>query len=339
MFAKGRRPRGPDVVCAHKWDSQKPVLELLNGRHHTAGMFRIYTGHYMYFGFDRDFGPLCLITTRNPRSRRFTVLESNLETLSNADALRLLDLNWLRAQIGEGTASGHAILAFKGERRTRTEVECSSLSLHLVFEWRYSEITKMQSWHVAINQLERNRRQGTSPPVDELSETSSPGFTSPFEVSRLARALSAKREREHHARNDSEPQISLGTPPRIKVVDYDGESDVRVIKEMPTSYAFDPQFETAPGTPIRLRGARVEMRDPVNDNNDVRVYTPPDRPSGFVIRGNNADGNAVITREQPAYRLGRPAAQRPVARTPSPRLRGLVIDERDVEDRRRPRSR
>lgn len=343
MFAKGRRPRGPDVVCAHKWDSQKPVLELLNGRHHTAGMFRIYTGHYMYFGFDRDFGPLCLITTRNPRSRRFTLLESDLQTLSSADVLKLLDLNWLRGQIEEGTASGHAIIAFKGERRTRTEVECSSLSLRLVFEWRFSALTNMQSWHVEFNQLERIKTRDGSASPGEVTDTVRGVSTSPLGPARVTatpRSPSRKGDRLEDTRNYSEPQASPGTPPRIKVVDHDKDNNVRIVRDVSCSHAVTRPGGQTPVTRARSPNTRFETLWGTVDDNDVRVIKAPDRPSGLVIRGTNAKGITIITQEEPSmFPPGQRPVQRAAARTPSPRAGRLIADDRDADDRRRPRSR
>lgn len=158
MFVTGKTPFANDVVCAHEWNSNKPLFKIEEGQHRSAGMFRLSglsTGLYMYLGFSTDFEPLCLITTRSPRSRQFTVLESDFGTLEKADKLRLLDLRWLREQIEDSTASDDAILSLKGDRRSRVEVECTSLSLLLVLEWSKSNVTYMDGWQVSLKLLKR----------------------------------------------------------------------------------------------------------------------------------------------------------------------------------------
>lgn len=154
MFSGGRLPQPSDVLCFHKWKPHEPLFEIENGEHHAAGLFRlsgISTGHYIYFGFDVDFAPLCLITTRSPRAKRFSLLPTDFAKVGVNDALQLLDLNWLRTEIAEGASTSDTILAFRGEGRTKTKVECRSLSLSLCFEWKYSELVKMYAWQLTFS--------------------------------------------------------------------------------------------------------------------------------------------------------------------------------------------
>lgn len=345
MFATRRWPRGTDVVCAHKWDPAQPVFEIANGQHHSAGMFRLSglsTGHYIYFGFDRDFGPLCLITTRSPRSRRFTVLESDFRTLSDTDALRLLDLNWLREQIAEGTASGHAILAFKGDRRTRTEVECSSLLLRLVFEWRYSEITKMQSWHVSFNRLERAKSRDVSASISQDFDSSSAGFTDPREVSRLARSFS-QNNHVQRPRNFSMPQTALGAPPRINVVDVDND-DAFLANDMSNLNFASRRNTLLPSrsddgisvrTPRHRSGTtRTNTVQYGFDDGNVRV-SKLDRGSFFTReQANSDDGNRVVEDYVTSY-----AVNPPPPRVSQYRRNRLSVDYDNLDNWQRPRSR
>lgn len=167
LFVKGRLPKTRDVICGHEWDPKRPVFEIESGRQYVAGMFRIYTNHYMYFGFDRDFSPVCLITKHTPHSIEPKFQEPGAQPLNKVHALQLLNIQWLQRQIEKGAGSDRTVLAVKGDRKLRTEVECGSLSLHIVFEDRYSEITKMRGWHVDLNRLEHPKSPGRAQGIRE----------------------------------------------------------------------------------------------------------------------------------------------------------------------------
>lgn len=172
MFVSGRQPTSADVLCYHKWKPHEPVCEIATGKRRAAGLFRLsgFPGLFMYLGFDLDFAPLCLITTRSPRSRRFTLLPQDFNTINSEEALRLLDLNWLRSEIELGTQSGETILAFKGDRRTSTKAQCKSLSMSLTFEWKYSHFVDLETWHVSFAQTEGvNRHYDHSPLLDDVT--------------------------------------------------------------------------------------------------------------------------------------------------------------------------
>lgn len=144
-FSTGRAPSPADALCYHKWKLEEPVFEVENGGLHAAGLFRLsgfHNGLYMYFGFDYDFAPICLITSNTPKAsktKRFSMLPPDFTTISKDEAVRLLDLNWLRSQIKEVSAGRETILTFKGHRSDRIEVECHSLSLVLTFEKKKSK--------------------------------------------------------------------------------------------------------------------------------------------------------------------------------------------------------
>lgn len=306
LFATGRRPRGSDVVCAHQWNYRQPIFEIAIGRHHTAGMFRMQTGHYMYFGFDREFEPLCLITTLTPRSRRFTRLEADLQALNNAETLQLLDLGWLRTQIKEGTTSGHAVLALKGERRKRVEVECSSLLLRLILEWRFSEITKMSSWHVEIKSLERNPSRNMSPFLGQMFGAPGGGLTSPYEAphsAQLGRSISMNNDRIRHARTQLTPHDTFARSPRRRPIDFHDNTygdDVQVTTdEIPSHYSLQALrrqiLHANSSSPMTSSRRSSIVPGVIMDNaNDVRVIEAPDRPSGFVARSLDANGNLTV---------------------------------------------
>ena len=128
MFAReqgssGCRPRSSDVLCYYQWEPETlPLLDIPTGSRHAAGLLRLsgyHNGLFLYLGFDLDFAPLCLITTRTPwwdsQSRRFSLLP-DFDTVSKAEALRLLDLKWLMDEVAQGTRYGETILAWKGDR-------------------------------------------------------------------------------------------------------------------------------------------------------------------------------------------------------------------------------
>ncbi len=164
MFAKGpgssgRKPRSSDVLCYHEWNPEESLFEIRSGKRHAAGILRLsgyHNGLFLYLGFDLDFAPLCLITSRTPRSdpqsRRFSLLP-NFDTVNLDEALRLLDLNWLRSEVKHGTQYGETVLAWKGDRRTRTVLQCRSLSLILTFEWKHSRTIDMDAWHVDFGRI------------------------------------------------------------------------------------------------------------------------------------------------------------------------------------------
>ena len=159
MFVSGRVPLAPDVLCYHKWKPREErVIEIENGGQHAAGLLRLsgFPGLYMYLGFDNDFAPLCLISSKTPQSnnfRRFSMLPSDFTNLSKAEAVRLLDLKWLRDEIARDVQPGETIVAFKGDRRTRSQIECKSLSLMLTFERRKSKQLKLDAWYVIFELL------------------------------------------------------------------------------------------------------------------------------------------------------------------------------------------
>lgn len=165
FFSEGCHPRSRDVVCAHRWDPENPKLWIRNGTHDSAGMFHLselYAKLYMYLGFDRDFSPLCLISLRHPNSSRFKISRPGSY---EAEARRFLDLHWLRTQIehNECAATEVNLLAFRGDRRKRMVVECSGLPMRLVFQWCYSDLSKMYGWHVHISDSEQAVKPSLEP--------------------------------------------------------------------------------------------------------------------------------------------------------------------------------
>lgn len=156
MFSTGRKPSPTDALCYHRWERQQPVFQIAAGGQHIAGIFRLSgfsTGLYMYLGFDLDFSPLALITTRTPQSSRFALLPSDFAAVSKEEATKFLDIKWLRSQVNQGTQGGETILAFKGKRRNKTIVRCDSLSLQLTFERSKSPIVGQRAWCVDIDHL------------------------------------------------------------------------------------------------------------------------------------------------------------------------------------------
>ena len=162
MFVSGRVPLAPDVLCYHKWrPREERVVEIENGGQHAAGLLRLsgFPGLYMYLGFDNDFAPLCLISSRTPQSnnfRRFNMLPPDFSNLSKAEAVRLLDLKWLREEIARDVQPGETIVALKGDRRTASQIECKSLSLKLTFERSKSKQLKLDTWHIVFDLLSPN---------------------------------------------------------------------------------------------------------------------------------------------------------------------------------------
>ena len=162
MFVSGRVPLAPDVLCYHKWKPREErVVEIENGGQHAAGLLRLsgFPGLYMYLGFDNDFAPLCLISSRTPQSnnfRRFNMLPPDFSNLSKAEAVRLLDLKWLREEIARDVQPGEMIVALKGDRRTASQIECKSLSLKLTFERSKSKQLKLDTWHIVFDLLSPN---------------------------------------------------------------------------------------------------------------------------------------------------------------------------------------
>ncbi|KIW11491.1 hypothetical protein PV08_10791 [Exophiala spinifera] len=157
MFDSGSKPTPVDMLCGHVWQPNDPVFEIKNGRRHTAGILRLsgYPGLYLYLGFDLDFGPLCLITSQTPHSserQRFSILP-DFTLISKTQADQLLDLNWLRFQVLQKTQAHDTILAFKGERNGRTQIECQSLSLRLTFGKKYSRTVGKQAWCVTFEYI------------------------------------------------------------------------------------------------------------------------------------------------------------------------------------------
>ncbi|KAK5947116.1 hypothetical protein PMZ80_001263 [Knufia obscura] len=256
------RPRSSDVLCYHEWKVDKPILVIHNGKRHTAGILRLsgyHNGLFLYLGFDLDFAPLCLVTSRTARSntlsRRLSLLP-NFDTVNEDEAMRLLDLNWVRNEVEHGAQYGETVLAWRGDRRTKTTLQCRSLSLTLTFEWKRSKVVNMNAWHVDFDQIRGGSSEfsdargsedfvSTAAPVPSASVPRLPG---PLNSTGNASNMSDQSDVTVHER----PRGSLFTypPPRSPVSLQ--PSDVTVgVTRLPTQQV---------GTPSLLSNRRAASR-------------------------------------------------------------------------------
>lgn len=178
MFQYGRSPGRGEVLCHHDWqlDTHPAALKLLTGTHGVAGMFRLSgftTGLFMYIGFDLDFSPLCLITSRSPRSRTISLLPRDFGALSAGEMHELLNLNWLRSEIEQGVQSGGTVLALKCRKWERTHVECKSLRLSIIFEWKHSRSVGSDTWVVDFAVSRHYNELGKTPERSNTFNTAS----------------------------------------------------------------------------------------------------------------------------------------------------------------------
>lgn len=163
-FQTGYVPSPADALCYHTWTPEEPVFEVETGGLHAAGLFRLSgynNGLYVYFGFDYDFAPLCLISSRTPRpgkEKKSSMLPPDLSSISKTEAVQLLNLNWLRSQVAARRMSEDTVLTFKGHRFNRCVVECRSLAMSLTFERKKSKGLKIEAWHVTIDRLRQQSK-------------------------------------------------------------------------------------------------------------------------------------------------------------------------------------
>lgn len=156
MFAGAAIPHSADVLNGQRhWKLDEQCCRIMEGKHHSAGLFRLtgFPGLYMYLGFDTNFSPLCLITMRSPRSKHYSLLPSDFGQLSENEATELLDLDWLRSQVSLGANNAETVLALKIDRPTKTNIECQNLDMLIEFEWKYSQRVRLHAWEVTFSPI------------------------------------------------------------------------------------------------------------------------------------------------------------------------------------------
>ena len=200
MFATGRYPRQEDVRCANEWVPGNPCFEVATGSHKIAGTFRLsgataaFQVHFMHFGFDLNFAPVCLITTEVP-GKELDPAKGRASSFPETD---LYGMESLLSAVQKAD-SPSTVLAFTGQRERGAEIKCTRLGLKLTFKITPSADSKPGTWHVLLEKLPLT--EGLAPPP--TSSAVSPKINQDQHLNTSAPTLG------HHIPTETSPTHSL----------------------------------------------------------------------------------------------------------------------------------